>query len=262
MNCFLIRMFLKNDQATSSMSRTKIGNLLCKVPSDNELISKLNVLMSLPDNYGLDSWPSKHEYVVYLQATSIQQELLEKNNLKLPIVVEYIFNSQTGSCTDYAKARSLLGHPVLKEKTLIPSIDQSQKFQLIWYLVEQCKKHQEKIIIASSSTEVIEFYKNLMLQKNMIRSYNFSMIHGSVSDYGRMNGVKSFWNNGFSIIFMTIQTGGMGLNLQCGQRIVLLDLVYDNVEMKQLIGRCHRKGQAKEVYFYQFVTVNTLGASF
>lgn len=96
------------------------------------------------------------------------------------------------------------------------------------------------------------------MEQNIIRSYYVSMIHGGISDTGRMKAVNDFCNHGFSVMFMTVQTGGIGLNLQCDQRIVLLDPVYDNVEMKQLVGRCYRKGQEKDVYFYQFVIANTM----
>jgi hypothetical protein len=40
----------------------------------------------------------------------------------------------------------------------------------------------------------------------------------------------------------------MGLNLQCAQRIILLDPVYDNNQMEQLIGIYYREGQEKDVF--------------
>lgn len=151
--------FLQRDQASSSSSITKIYNLSLAVSNDRDIIDASQVLMILPDEYGMGGWPTKHEYIVYLNATDLQQQMLDTRNLVTTQLSQneedasqFEFGSQTnntGSCTEYVQARMILGHPALKEKCLISSIDQSEKLQLLFHVLEQCKKDQEKVIIAS-----------------------------------------------------------------------------------------------------------------
>ncbi len=38
---------------------------------DRDIIGQMKALMTLPDDYGMEGWPKKYEYIVYLNTTEL-----------------------------------------------------------------------------------------------------------------------------------------------------------------------------------------------
>lgn len=66
-----------DDQLYTSVSERQknVHNIRLLTQADRGRIHNSKHLVSLPDNVGMDNWPLKHEYLVYLDMTSEQEEL-------------------------------------------------------------------------------------------------------------------------------------------------------------------------------------------
>jgi SNF2 family DNA or RNA helicase len=65
-----------------------------------------------------------------------------------------------------------------------------------------------------------------------------------------------------SIFMMTIRAGGLGINLQTADTVILYDSDFNPQMDIQAISRCHRIGQKRPVMVYRFVTVRACSLSF
>jgi len=52
---------------------------------------------------------------------------------------------------------------------------------------------------------------------------------------------------------VSTKAGGVGLNLQCANRVIILDNDHSPAWEQQAIGRSYRMGQQKEVFVYRFL---------
>ena len=67
---------------------------------------------------------------------------------------------------------------------------------------------------------------------------------------------KSF--DGPCPFFISLKTGGTGLNLSEANYVFLLDPWWNPAVENQAIDRCHRIGQKQPVFVYRFITKNSI----
>ncbi len=60
------------------------------------------------------------------------------------------------------------------------------------------------------------------------------------------------------MLVVNIASGGEGLNLQDANFVLFYEPVDRPDVYRQALKRCHRTGQKKHVYIYQFLTKNTV----
>lgn len=83
-------------------------------------------------------------------------------------------------------------------------------------------------------------------------------IDGMVEKDERHNRLKSFEKGSDdSILIIQIKCGGVGLNIQCANRVYIMAPSWNPSTELQAIGRCHRTGQTKEVYVKKYVYADT-----
>ena len=79
--------------------------------------------------------------------------------------------------------------------------------------------------------------------------YNVSRIDGRIDLEERNLIVEQFKTDpNKQIMLIQIHVGGQGFNLQCANRIFITSPTWNPALQHQVIGRCHRTGQAKEVF--------------
>jgi SNF2 family DNA or RNA helicase len=62
--------------------------------------------------------------------------------------------------------------------------------------------------------------------------------------------VEKFGKNGVQVLIIQIQTGAVGLNLQCANNVYITSPLWNPALQHQVIGRAHRNGQTKPVNVY------------
>src|SRR5207244_5272519 len=81
---------------------------------------------------------------------------------------------------------------------------------------------------------------------------------GNMSSDERNRTLLQFRTGNVNILLITLMAGGVGLNLNCANHVVLLDSWWNKSVENQAIDRVHRIGQTKQVYVYKLLVKNTI----
>lgn len=65
-------------------------------------------------------------------------------------------------------------------------------------------------------------------------------------------------NENINVLLMTIKVGGIGLNLQAAQRVVIFSPNWNPAVEEQAVGRAYRIGQDKDVIVYKLIVRNSI----
>jgi SNF2 family DNA or RNA helicase len=62
----------------------------------------------------------------------------------------------------------------------------------------------------------------------------------------------------FTVLFLSLRAGGVGLNLTCAKRVFMMDPWWSFAVEAQAIDRVHRMGQTEEVHVTRFVVEGSI----
>lgn len=232
-----------------------------------------------------DSLPPKQEFVLCVPPTAMQRKLY---NLYLKYLISTSGNANDGrflavidilalvvnhpSCfrTRMLNARDkhqrqretgtsaipeALISPVLKE-TNCPDIGNSNmsvKTELLTIVLDEARAVGDKVLVFSHSIQTLDYLDNLLkLQKRHVYR-----LDGNVAIEKRQDLVKRFNNGNQEVYLISTRTGGVGLNIQGANRVVIFDFRWSPMHEQQAVGRAYRIGQKKPVFVYRFVTAGT-----
>lgn len=86
--------------------------------------------------------------------------------------------------------------------------------------------------------------------------------HGGMSIYSRKLALQKFNHDPkIRVLIMSLKAGGVGLNLQRANHMVILDRWWNPATMDQAIARIHRMTQLKETYIHTVVIKDTIEES-
>ncbi|KAL6950121.1 hypothetical protein ACO0QE_000796 [Hanseniaspora vineae] len=208
--------------------------------------------------------PPKTDYIVFCKSTPHQVELaksiLVQSNINLDKVS---FSSALGLITLFKK---LCNSPALIEsdsyfqnsdmKTLNPRGDThfhtSGKLAVLHQLLETIKNTtNDKIVIISNYTQTLDIVEDMLRMSQL----TFVRLDGSTPTKIRDQHVQTF-NTIPSVrcFLLSAKSGGVGLNLIGGNRLILFDNDWNPAIDAQAMGRVHRDGQKKPCYIYRLVT--------
>jgi SNF2 family DNA or RNA helicase len=116
-------------------------------------------------------------------------------------------------------------------------------------IVKESMRIKEKVLIFSHSIPTLDYLERML--KDLECTY--VRIDGKTSMPTRQGMVKEF-NNQQDVEVMLISTtaGGLGLNLQGANRVILYDFNFNPTWEEQAVGRAYRLGQKKHVFVYRF----------
>ena len=116
-------------------------------------------------------------------------------------------------------------------------------------IVKESMRIKEKVLIFSHSIPTLDYLERML--KDLKCTY--ARIDGKTSMPTRQGMVKEF-NNQQDVEVMLISTtaGGLGLNLQGANRVILYDFNFNPTWEEQAVGRAYRLGQQKHVFVYRF----------
>ena len=139
------------------------------------------------------------------------------------------------------------------EKTYaIATAAKDTKISLAKKLIKSIRKTGDLTLIFSKSKEVVE-----SMSKKL---GGMLMMTGDTSSADRRSLVDSFMSgkSGYTEFCMTTQVGGLGLNLQKANRIIILDPTWNPVIDRQACFRAYRYGQTKPVFIYRFIVDDSI----
>lgn len=86
--------------------------------------------------------------------------------------------------------------------------------------------------------------------------------HGGMSAYARKLALQKFNHDPkIRVLIMSLKAGGVGLNLQRANHMVIMDRWWNPATMDQAIARIHRMTQLKETYIHTVVIKDTIEES-
>ncbi|OGF20294.1 hypothetical protein A2Y83_01925 [Candidatus Falkowbacteria bacterium RBG_13_39_14] len=115
----------------------------------------------------------------------------------------------------------------------------------------------EKVVIFSQW----ERMTRLVAEELRNKKINFEYLHGGVASKDRKNLLLNFHEDPSSLVFLSTDAGGVGLNLQCASTVVNLDCPWNPAVLEQRIGRVYRLGQTKPVNIINFISKGTIEES-
>ncbi|KAF8457764.1 P-loop containing nucleoside triphosphate hydrolase protein [Terfezia claveryi] len=125
----------------------------------------------------------------------------------------------------------------------------SNKFIILFRLLEEFKALGDKALLFSHSIDTLNFLYTLAITLG----FTVLRLDGTVHFQQRQEDLVQFNHGIYDIYLVSTKAGGVGLNLQCANRVIILDNDHSPVWEQQAIGRSYRMGQQKEVFVYRFL---------
>lgn len=124
-------------------------------------------------------------------------------------------------------------------------VERSAKTLFVKRMIEECVAANEKLIVFSSFPDTLLFLSRLF--PHWRRGRDFLIVTGTESSC-RVE--EEFLQPNVRVLFATSRECSIGLNLQCANRVLFVDLEYNPLYARQGIGRIHRFGQKKKCSAY------------
>jgi SNF2 family DNA or RNA helicase len=116
---------------------------------------------------------------------------------------------------------------------------------------------RRKAVLFSEWTRMLDAIEPLLAKRGL----GFARLDGKVPQKRRQSLVESFHADPRCRLLLTTNAGATGLNLQCADTVLNVDLPWNPAVLEQRIGRAHRMGQKSKVQVYLLVTEGTIEES-
>jgi superfamily II DNA or RNA helicase len=128
---------------------------------------------------------------------------------------------------------------------------QSAKFDRLRELLEGYKEDGRKIAVFSFFRQVLDDVSTVV--------GGCPQIHGSISAEERQLVLDRFAaTEGFGVLALQIEAGGVGINLQCAQVVILMEPQFKPSTERQAIARVRRMGQTRKVNAHRLIAKGTI----
>ncbi|CAK7213795.1 hypothetical protein SCUCBS95973_001920 [Sporothrix curviconia] len=235
--------------------------------------------------------PEKREFILYLPLTPLQMKVYHTfiRLMKQPRMIDDIQTTfQMWSLLIYLTL--LLGHPkIFKDRLLemkkvqtdskttglarpgtlpkhmidellttvgtrdIENLDYSSKIVVLMGILDEAKRVGEKVLVFSQSKLVLDYLQVEFQRQNRL----FSRLDGDTAVNKRQAMIKDFNSNTDEVYLISTTAGGVGLNIQGANRVVIFDFKWNPMHEQQAIGRAYRIGQKRTVFVYWLIMGET-----
>lgn len=129
----------------------------------------------------------------------------------------------------------------------------SAKMDLMMKILALSKQCGDKVLVFTSSIPTLNYVGELL----RARGIEFGRICGSVPAPKRLQIIADFTRGLTEVLIISTKAGGVGLNIQAANRVVILDFGFNPAHEEQAIGRAYRFGQPKSVFVYRLIAGGT-----
>merc|ERR1719427_743582 len=127
----------------------------------------------------------------------------------------------------------------------------SGKLLLLDKLLTRFREKGDRVLIFSQMVKLLDILEEYL----SLKRWPFQRLDGSVSSDRRKQSIAAF-NDAKSLDFcflLSTKAGGLGINLQTANRVIIFDSDFNPQNDLQAIARAHRIGQKEEVKIIRFV---------
>lgn len=132
----------------------------------------------------------------------------------------------------------------------------SGKFELLDRLLPKLQKTDHRVLLFSQMTrllDILEIYLNF-------QGFKYLRLDGTTKTEDRGSLLKKFNapDSPFFLFLLSTRAGGLGLNLQTADTVIMFDSDWNPQMDQQAEDRAHRIGQKKEVRVFVLASVGTI----
>ncbi|CBZ50516.1 snf2 family N-terminal domain-containing protein, related [Neospora caninum Liverpool] len=206
----------------------------------------------------LKDMPERKEYLVRICLSEWQKAVYKQIQEKGLRTVDQVGNvTKRGFQNTLMQLRKIANHPYLFVDEYLLNEDLVRvagKFECLDRMLPKLLHFKHKVLIFSQMTQVLD----LMAEYMHLRGYKFARLDGSVGLTERKERMAEFNNAEVdTMIFMlSTRAGGLGLNLQAADTVILFDSDFNPHQDLQAMCRAHRLGQTKQVKVFRLVTIS------
>ena len=200
--------------------------------------------------------PDKVEYVIKVELSSWQKKLYKDIQEKSCYGQNSTWKSKNLNNT-VMQLRKVCNHPYLfLHYNQIPISDEiwrcSGKFEILDRMLDKFIQSKHKILIFCQMTQLMDIMQIYFDYRN----FDYLRLDGGTKPDDRDHRVHLFNLPGshYSIFLLSTRAGGLGINLQAADTVIIYDSDWNPHMDLQAQDRAHRIGQKKEVRVYRLVT--------
>eukprot|EP00092_Neocalanus_flemingeri_P005977 GFUD01006438.1.p1 GENE.GFUD01006438.1~~GFUD01006438.1.p1 ORF type:complete len:2243 (+),score=699.78 GFUD01006438.1:100-6828(+) len=132
----------------------------------------------------------------------------------------------------------------------------SGKLLLLDKLLTRFREKGDRVLIFSQMVIML----NIMEEYMQLKRYPFQRLDGGVSGDKRKQSIAQFNdpNSPDFCFLLSTKAGGLGINLQTANRVIIFDSDWNPQNDLQAIARAHRIGQKEEVKIFRFVASSSV----
>ena len=160
--------------------------------------------------------------------------------------------------------RKCAGHPYLfpgvEDRSLPPLgehlVENSGKMILLDKLLRKLKEKGHRVLLFTQMTRLLDILEDYLV----MRKYKYCRIDGNTPYEIREDSIDSYNapNSEKFLFLLSTRAGGLGINLQTADVVILFDSDWNPQADLQAQDRAHRIGQKNPVQVFRFVTENTI----
>eukprot|EP00746_Dinoflagellata_sp_MGD_P000750 gnl/MRDRNA2_/MRDRNA2_101364_c0_seq1.p1 gnl/MRDRNA2_/MRDRNA2_101364_c0~~gnl/MRDRNA2_/MRDRNA2_101364_c0_seq1.p1 ORF type:complete len:831 (+),score=203.70 gnl/MRDRNA2_/MRDRNA2_101364_c0_seq1:112-2493(+) len=195
------------------------------------------------------------EHTIQVELSAWQQSAytdLEKRTIRLLDKDDKVSAEQVNNAL--MQLRKIVLHPYLFEEAYRLNngiVKASGKLEVLDRMLPKLLHFNHKVLIFSQFTTMLDILEAYMGWKG----FKHVRLDGQVSHDERSRRIEQFKEDSqIKVFLLSSRAGGLGLNLQVADTVILFDLDWNPQNDKQAIARCHRIGQEKEVRVYRLIT--------
>nr|XP_010932567.1 uncharacterized protein LOC105053188 [Elaeis guineensis] len=209
--------------------------------------------------------PEKIERLVRCEASAYQKLLMKRVEENLGS----IGNSKGRSVHNTVmELRNICNHPYLSQlhaeevDTLLPKhylptiVRLCGKLEMLDRLLPKLKATDHRVLLFSTMTRLLDVMEEYLAWKH----YKYLRLDGHTSGHERGALIDEFNRPGSEcfIFLLSIRAGGVGVNLQAADTVIIFDTDWNPQVDLQAQARAHRIGQKKDVLVLRLETVRTV----
>lgn len=203
--------------------------------------------------------PPRIEKLHYCEMEERQKDFYDETRSQYRNYLIELINSGTWKknklniLTGLQKLRQIAIHPQMVEPEEYELRDSGKYKEVKRLLLQIIERKRSKVLVFSQFVKMLSILRE-DLEKEGIR---FNYLDGSTKD--RQAQVDSFQKNkDISVFLISLKAGGVGLNLTAADYVFILDPWWNPAVESQAIDRSHRIGQQRTVFYYKFITKDSI----
>lgn len=206
--------------------------------------------------------PEKSEKVIKCEMSCYQKKMYESMTKGGVMTLKSDDGqlTQKGLMNTLMQLRKICNHPYIFNQQGW-NIDEnlyraSGKLELLDRILPKLKKAGHRVLIFTQMTSVLDIFEDYFAYK----AYQFLRLDGSTKSEDRELLLQKFNqpNSPYFVFVLSTRAGGLGLNLQTADTVILFDSDWNPQMDLQAQDRAHRIGQKNKVLVLRLITVNSI----